>query len=71
MSEKDTRGAKLSPQVPVNDSKTASAESITARILTIARVIGRQIAREQLKASEAANDRETNRVKKRDGCPKY
>ena len=39
-----------------NDNKGASAALVDARILTIARALGRQIAREQLKRLRAAND---------------
>jgi hypothetical protein len=38
-----------------NDNNAAPA-SVDARILTIARALGRQIAREQLKKISAAND---------------
>jgi hypothetical protein len=38
-----------------NDNKS-SAAPIDARILTIARALGRQIAREELKRLRAAND---------------
>jgi hypothetical protein len=39
-----------------NDNKGAPAVPIDARILTIARALGRQIAREQLRRMRAAND---------------
>jgi hypothetical protein len=39
-----------------NDNEGTSAAPIDARILTIARALGRQIAREQLKRLRAAND---------------
>jgi hypothetical protein len=41
---------------PANDNGSATAASIDPRILTIARAIGRQIAREQLDNPQAAND---------------
>ncbi len=44
----------------VNDSG-ASPASIDARILTIARALGRQIAREQLRRMPAANDNDPAR----------
>lgn len=46
-----------------NDNSGEPARRIDPRILTIARVLGRQIAREQLKKLPAAND--NNPVKKR------
>ena len=39
-----------------NDNKGASAALVDARILTIARALGRAIAREQLRRMRAAND---------------
>jgi hypothetical protein len=39
-----------------NDNNGAPAAQIDARILTIARALGRQIAREQIKRMRAAND---------------
>jgi hypothetical protein len=39
-----------------DDNKGAPAAPIDARILTIARALGRQIAREQLNRLRAAND---------------
>jgi hypothetical protein len=46
------------PPLPqaANDNNGASAALIDARILTIARALGRQIAREQLKSMRPAND---------------
>jgi hypothetical protein len=41
---------------PTNDNNGASAAPIDPRILTIARTLGRQIAREQLKRIRPAND---------------
>lgn len=43
---------------PVNDNSSAPAPTLDPRILVIARAIGRQIAREQLKALSATNDNE-------------
>jgi hypothetical protein len=43
---------------PVNDNDGEAAGGIDARILIIARAIGRQIAREQLSKLGAANDNE-------------
>jgi hypothetical protein len=39
-----------------NDNKGASVAPVDARILTIARALGRAIAREQLRRIRAAND---------------
>lgn len=39
-----------------NDNGSTAAAPIDPRILTIARAIGRQIAREQMDALQAAND---------------
>ena len=44
------------PQPQAANDNRASAAQIDARILTIARALGRQIAREQLKRIRAAND---------------
>jgi hypothetical protein len=44
-----------------NDNNGAPAKPIDARILTIARALGRQIAREQLKRMRAANDNDPDR----------
>jgi hypothetical protein len=44
-----------------NDNTGASAAPIDPRILTIARTLGRQIAREQLKRLRAANDNDPAR----------
>jgi hypothetical protein len=44
------------PRSQANDNTGASAAPIDARILTIARALGRQIAREQLKRMRPAND---------------
>ena len=44
-----------------NDNNGSSAASIDARILTIARALGRQIAREQLRKTPAANDNDPGR----------
>lgn len=43
---------------PANDNNDAPASTLDPRILVIARAIGRQIAREQIKALFAANDNE-------------
>jgi hypothetical protein len=40
-----------------NDNKGASGAPVDARILTIARALGRAIAREQLRRMRAANDK--------------
>ena len=67
MSEKDIRAAELSPQGPVSNAESMSGQSIAARILTIARALGRHIAQEQLKPSQAANDNESDKKEKQDG----
>ena len=46
------------PLKPANDNGAESAVPVDPRILTIARAIGRYIARQQLKASKAANGNE-------------
>jgi hypothetical protein len=50
---------------PTNDNNGASAAPIDPRILTIARTLGRQIAREQLKRLRAANDNDNDPARKR------
>ncbi len=40
----------------VNDNGTDGRATMDPRLLTIARAIGKQMAREQLKLAEAAND---------------
>jgi hypothetical protein len=44
------------PRPQAANDNNSSAAPIDARILTIARALGRQIAREQLKSLRAAND---------------
>ncbi|HEX5997904.1 MAG TPA: hypothetical protein VFZ16_00685 [Hyphomicrobiaceae bacterium] len=56
MMENDAPGREPFRPQAANDNKGASAAPIDARILTIARALGRQIAREQLKRMRAAND---------------
>jgi hypothetical protein len=55
MMENDASESEPSRPQAANDNG-ASPASIDARILTIARALGRQIAREQLKKIAAAND---------------
>jgi hypothetical protein len=56
MMESDApEGERPRPQV-ANDNNGPPAAPIDARILTIARALGRQIAREQLKRMRAGND---------------
>jgi hypothetical protein len=56
MMEDDAPEAQPPRPQAANDSNGASAAPIDARILTIARALGRQIAREQLKRMRPAND---------------
>ena len=52
-----------SPGIPAaNDNDKASAVPIDPRILTIARAIGRQIARERMRLQHADNDNEKDRI---------
>jgi hypothetical protein len=44
------------PLQPANDNGVKAAVPVDPRILTIARAIGRYIARQQLKVLQAAND---------------
>jgi hypothetical protein len=44
------------PSAAANDNNGALAAAVDPYILTIARAIGRQIAREELKGRRAAND---------------
>jgi hypothetical protein len=44
------------PSAAANDNNGAPAAVIDPHILTIARALGRQIAREELKSRRAAND---------------
>jgi len=43
---------------PANDNGSRSGESLDPRILRIAEAIGRQLAREQARPPDAANDNE-------------
>jgi hypothetical protein len=67
MSGKEIRKTKPPPQGPVSDSKSASAQSIDPRILTIARAIGRQIAQERLKALQGSQKHEPSEIQKQTG----
>lgn len=60
MIEEEIREAEVPSQPPrsANDNKGAAEAGIDPRIVTIARAIGRQIAREQLDALRAANENE-------------
>ena len=46
------------PRQPANDNGAEAAVLVDPRIQTIARAIGRYIARQQLKALQAANENE-------------
>jgi hypothetical protein len=56
MMEDDAPEAQPPRPQAANDNKGAPVAPIDARILTIARALGRQIAREQIKRMRAAND---------------
>jgi hypothetical protein len=56
MMENDAPEREPTPPQATNENNGASAALIDARILTIARALGRQIAREQLKRMRPAND---------------
>jgi hypothetical protein len=56
MMENDAPERKPPRPQAANDNNGTSAAPINARILTIARALGRQIAREQLKRMRAVND---------------
>jgi hypothetical protein len=53
------------PQPQAANDNGASSAPIDARILTIARALGRQIAREQLRKISAANDNDPDPDQKR------
>jgi hypothetical protein len=56
MMENDAPEREPPPPQAANDNNGAPATQIDACILTIARALGRQIAREQLKRNRPAND---------------
>lgn len=66
MTEQDIQDPGPSSPKPTKDGKKAAARTIDPRILTIARAIGRKIAQQQLKASQAANDNQHDKEQKRD-----